>query len=215
MDLQIDLRVAELLASRLCHDVVGPIGAVNNGMELLAEGGSEMMEDALELANQSAQQASDLLQFYRMAYGMAGNRQGGDLRPMRDLALQYYRHEKADLEWAADALPSGFPESGGKLILNMLILASEALPRGGTVAVQFSEDGGETEVAVISVGADAGLRDETLAGLEDNVAIEELTPRGVQGYFTKLLAVRMGGRFAVVPAGPGHLRMTARAPAAA
>ncbi len=215
MDLQIDLRVAELMASRLCHDVVGPIGAVNNGMELLAEGGSEMMDDALELANHSAQQASDLLQFYRMAYGMAGNRQGGDLRPMRDLAMQYFRHEKADLEWAADALPGGLPESGGKLILNMLILAGEALPRGGTVAMQFAEQDGGTEIAAIAVGADAGLRDETMAGLNENVAMEELTPRGVQGYFTRLLAVRAGGRLEVVPAGSGHLRLTASLPAAA
>ncbi len=76
MDVQIDLRVAELLASRLCHDLVGPIGAVNNGMELLEDSDLDMAQDAVRLAGNSAEHASTLLQFFRLAYGMAGSRQG-------------------------------------------------------------------------------------------------------------------------------------------
>ena len=168
MDLQMDLRLAELLASRLCHDVVGPIGAVNNGMELLNDGELDMADDALKLASQSAQQATDLLQYYRMAYGSAGHRQGGDLKPMHDLAVRYFGHQKASLDWSASAMPTGLPDSAGKLILNMLLLAGEALPRGGTVGVLFAEDGGLHEIAVVAVGSDAGLREETQAGLADD-----------------------------------------------
>jgi len=138
MDLGNEMRVAELLASRLCHDVVGPIGAVNNGMELLHDGDLDMADDALKLAAQSAQQAADLLQYYRLAYGMAGHRQGGDLKPMHDLAVRLFTHHKASLDWSANAMPTGLPDSAGKLILNMLLLAGEALPRGGTVGVLFA-----------------------------------------------------------------------------
>lgn len=212
MDLANELRVAELLASRLCHDVVGPIGAVNNGMELLNDGDLDMADDALKLATQSAQQAADLLQYYRMAYGMAGHRQGGDLKPMHDLAMRFFAHHKASLDWSASVMPSGLPESAGKLILNMLLLAGEALPRGGTVGVLFAEDDGVHEISVVAVGADAGLREETRAGLADDVPVAELTPRSVQPYFTRQLARDMNGQLVVDAAGPGHLRFTAKLP---
>ena len=212
MDLQIDLRVAELLTSRMCHDLVGPIGAVNNGMELLGDGGMEMADDALKLASRSAGQAAVLLQFYRMAYGMAGNRQGGDLTPMRELAVQFFSHQKATLEWVQTSAPEGLPESAGKLILNMIILAAEALPRGGTVGVLFSKEAGAVDIVVVAVGADAGLRDETHASLKEDVVVEDLTPRSVHGYFTRLLARRIGGDLEVTPAGSGHLRITAKLP---
>lgn len=213
MEHQSELRVAELLASRLCHDVVGPIGAVNNGMELLNDGELNMADDALKLATQSAQQAADLLQFYRMAYGSAGHRQGGDLKPMHDLAARLFSHHKADLDWSANAVPTGLPDSAGKLILNMLLLAGEALPRGGTVGVLFAEAEGQHEIQVVAVGADAGLREETRAGLSDDVPVTELTPRSVQPYFTRQLARAMGGRLEVAAVGPGHLRLTAKLPA--
>jgi len=73
VDVQIDMRVAELLASRLCHDVVGPVGAVNHGMELLEDEGAAFGEEALRLASTSARHAADLLQYYRLAYGAAGS----------------------------------------------------------------------------------------------------------------------------------------------
>ena len=213
MDPQIDLRLAELLASRLCHDVVGPIEAVNNGMELLNDGELDMADDALKLASQSAQQASDLLQYYRMAYGLAGHRQGGDLKPMHDLAVRFFSHQKSSLDWSASAMPTGLPDSAGKLILNMLLLAGEALPRGGTVGVLFAEDDGAHEISVVAVGADAGLREETQAGLADDVPTAELTPRSVQPYFTMRLARAMVGRLEVEAPGPGHMRLTAKLPA--
>lgn len=213
MEPAVDLRVAELLASRLCHDVVGPIGAVNNGMELLNDGELDMADDALKLASQSAQQAADLLQYYRMAYGMAGHRQGGDLKPMHDLAARFFAHHKAGLDWSVSAMPTGLPDSAGKLILNMLILAGEALPRGGTVGVLFAEDAGVHEISVVAVGADAGLREESRAGLADDVPTGELTPRSVQPYFTKQLARTMDASLEVDAAGPGHLRLIAKLPA--
>ena len=197
MDQQIDLRVAELMASRLCHDLVGPIGAVNNGMELLEDPELEMAQEAVRLAGHSAEHASILLQFFRLAYGMAGSRQGRDLGPMRELAKGFLSHAKSELEWPSDPLPDSAPEDLGKLLLNMIALAVEALPRGGTVAVSVAEGPGGLEVAARAAGSDVGLREEMAATLNGGVSVEELTPRNVQGYFTQLLARRLGSDLAV------------------
>src|SRR3546814_11154112 len=83
MDIKIDLRVAELLASRLCHDLVGPIGAVGNGLGLLGEEEFGMADDAMKLTPSSERQASPILQFFRLAYGMAGARVGADYSAIR------------------------------------------------------------------------------------------------------------------------------------
>lgn len=207
MDLMIDLRVAELLTSRLCHDLVGPVGAVNNGIELLEDEGFGMADDALVLAANSAGQASSLLQFYRLAYGMAGVSQGNDLGPIRKLAEGFLGHSKSQLDWPAGPAPDGLPEGAGKLLLNMIALASEALPRGGTVGVSLAQGARGTELEVKAVGADAGLRDDAKAGVMPDVTVAELTPRNVHGYFTRLLARRVGGELEIEETGPGALKI--------
>src|SRR3546814_15179738 len=84
MNTKIDLRVAELLVSRLCHDLVGPIGAVGNGLELLSDDEFGMAEDAMKLTTNSARPASNVLSFFRLAYAMARARVGADHSPLRD-----------------------------------------------------------------------------------------------------------------------------------
>ena len=191
-DIQIDLRVAELLASRLCHDLVSPVGAVNNGLELMAEDlDPEMLQDALALADKSAKQASATVQFFRLAYGQAGRQV--DLGPaeLKRLAEGYLTSQKAELAWDADALVLNGPEGGGKLLLNLIALAVETLQRGGTIRVEAAGDGQSVRVA--GEGTNARLRDETRAAIANGADVAQLSPRAVQGYFSRLIAQRMGG----------------------
>ena len=213
MDLTIDIRVAELLASRLCHDLVGPIGAVNNGIELMQDESFGMADDALSLAAKSADQASNLLQFFRLAYGLAGHRQGSDFGPIRELVSGFLSHSKAELDWSAAPVSEGVPDGTAKLLLNLVALAAEALPRGGTVGVTMARDGAGFELEVKAVGADAGLRQEAEAALSDDIAVENLTPRNVHGYFTQLLVKRLGGRLRTEQIGRGALRLAVTFPA--
>ena len=193
MPFMIDMRVAELLASRLCHDLVGPIGAVNNGMELLEDEDLGMSDDAIQLSANSARQAANILQFYRLAYGMAGGRIGEDLGGLQELATGLLASSKTTLDWATVAQPAGdLPEGLGKLLLNVIVLGEECLPRGGALSVTLAEGMAGLEVAVTVQGAGARLREESQLVLVDDVIIEELTPRNVHGYFTRLLAQRMG-----------------------
>jgi len=214
-DVQIDLRVAELLASRLCHDLVGPIGAVNNGMELIEDEDPGMIGEALKLVATSSKQAASNLQFFRLAYGMSGAQVGGDLSELRDLVSGYLGSGKVALDWSVRTGPTGAPDGLGKLVLNMVALAGEGLPRGGTlkVAVDAGVSGGGVEASVTATGPGAKLREETEPALRPGVAVGDLTPRNVQGYFTRILARRAGGDLTVDTAQPEILVFSVILPA--
>jgi histidine phosphotransferase ChpT len=212
-DVMIDLRVAELLASRLCHDLVGPIGAVNNGMELIEDEDPGMIGEALALTANSAKQAANTLQFFRLAYGMAGAQVGGDLSSLRDLASGYLGSGKTTLEWSVQTDPAGAPDGLGKLILNMIALAGEGLPKGGVLSVSVGAGTGGLDVSVTAAGPGATLREETEPALHPDVSVGDLTPRNVQGYFTRILARRAGGDLAVDTAQPERLVFSLTVPA--
>ena len=220
MSIEIDLRVMELLASRLCHDLVGPVGAVNNGLELLEDDFEDMGPEALKLAAESGARAARALQYFRFAYGMAGSRVGGKLEELRELAGNYLGGEKIRLAWPAQA-PEGelpedeLPEDLGKLVLNMLLLGAECLPLGGELALELreGEGAGTLTVRVVASGERAALREETRPALAPDAAPEDLTPRNVQAFFTGKIAERMGGALALEedPEGPeGAVAFTAR-----
>lgn len=205
MNMTIDLRAAELLTSRLCHDLVGPIGAVGNGLELLSDDEFGMADDAMKLTTSSARQASNILQFFRLAYGMAGARVGADYSQLRDLSAALLEPSRTKLEWLTVEAPEGAPDGLAKVLLNMVALGHEALPRGGRLKVEIARTGGAIEARVIAEGQDAHLRPEALAGLADNVNLDEMTPRGVHGYFTRLVAKRLGTDLTIETPGPDAL----------
>jgi histidine phosphotransferase ChpT len=202
MTLTADLRVFELLASRLCHDIVGPIGAVNNGMELLEDDNdADMAADAIELVAASACQAANSLQFYRLAYGMTGTQLDANGPELAKLAGAFLERTKTRLDWPNGALPDELPEGFAKLLMNLVALAAESLPRGGTVALSFAEEGAGLRLAAQARGEGCGLKPEVAAALAEDCEVAELTPRGVQGYFTRLLAQRAGGSLQATPSG--------------
>jgi histidine phosphotransferase ChpT len=212
MDLKIDVRVAELLAPRLCHDLVGPIGAIGNGLELLADDEFGMADDAMQLTTNSARQASNALQFFRLAYGMAGARVGSDYSQIRDLTAALLETSRSKLEWASVQAPEGAPDGIAKLVLNMIALAQEALPRGGSLTVAIERTPQGIESVVTASGQGAHLRPESLAGLQADVDLAELSPRGVQGYFTRLMARRLGSDLEVETPTAGSVRFRVTLP---
>lgn len=220
MTIQVDLRVLELMASRLCHDLVGPVGAVNNGLELLeeemeeaAQAGGGMGDDALRLAMDSARRAAQALQFYRFAFGMAGSRVGGNLVEVEALVRQYVGSEKTDLVWdVADDLDAA-PEDTGKLLLNVILIGKECLQGAGTLTVSVKPEGGGVALAVAAAGERAMLRDDVQPGLDEAAAVDELSPRNVHAYLAQLFARRLGATL-TCEAAPGRVRLSAVLPAA-
>jgi histidine phosphotransferase ChpT len=134
------LDFAALLCSRVCHDIISPVGAITNGLEVLDEEDSEDMKAfAFDLIRKSARTASAKLQFARLAFGAAGSAGAEvDLGDAETVAKRYMEGEKADLEWqAARRL---LPKNQVKLLLNLLLVSLHAVPRGGKVVVTVEGD---------------------------------------------------------------------------
>ena len=130
------LDLAALIASRVCHDIISPVGAINNGLEVLAEEGQseDMREFAMELIQKSARAAAAKLQFARLAFGAAGSAGASiDLGDAESVAKGFMAGEKADLTWTATRVL--MPKNLVKLLLNLILIAGHAIPRGGVIEV--------------------------------------------------------------------------------
>jgi histidine phosphotransferase ChpT len=206
MDLTVDLRVAELLVSRLAHELVNPIGAVSNGVELIAELGSADA-DALRLIEHSARAAAARLQFYRLAYGQAsGTNADLSLAEARPLAEAVMTTARLRLDWPAGAAAERrLGREALQLALNLLVLAAEALPRGGVVALGLAAGPAGPELFIEARGEQAALSPEARAALDGAAAPEALSARSVHAYFTGRVAARLGRPVALGET-PGALR---------
>ena len=135
------LDLAALLCSRVCHDLISPVGAIVNGMEVLQETEDQSTRDfALDLINKSANQASARLQFCRLAFGAAGSAGAEiDTGDAESVARGFIQDDKMTLGWQVPRVL--MPKNRVKLLLNMLVLATSTIPRGGTItAAAIGED---------------------------------------------------------------------------
>lgn len=201
MSIDVDFRVLDLLCGRLCHELISPVGAINNGIELLDEDDPEFLKEAMSLIGQSARKAGQRLQFYRFAYGTAG---GGAARfDGRELANALLDGGKVNASWAPEA--TSLDARWQRLACNVLVLAAEALPRGGTVTVRASNGGLE----IVAEGETVNVTDDLRAALDAALPVEVLTARTVHAYYTVRLAQQMGARVTLAQAEPNRCVLTA------
>ena len=193
MSVSVDLRVVELLCPRLCHELLGPVSAVNNGLELLSEGDRGMVRDVVDLLTSSADEAGRRLRFYRIAYGLGGGvtRQIGEIH---DLAAGLLQGGRLSLDWPKQSLASlpDVAREANKLLLNLVLLAAETLPSRGTVNVELKPTMAGVRAAVTAVGQGARLDEDKTAALVGTTDVDELDPRTVHAYFTSRLAEEAG-----------------------
>ena len=190
-----DLRVLELLTARLCHELSGPIAAINNGVELLADepvlaiGGADydFVHDAVALVGESACRAASRLQFFRFAYGYA---HGGSIvgSPPDELAKRFFEKTRIVCEYGESIRV--LPLDWQRLACNLLLTGAEALSRGGNLVLAVAGDSLDLE----ATGEFAALSPETSAALLLATPVAALTSRSVQAYFTGLLAQMLGCR---------------------
>ena len=130
------LDLAALLCSRVCHDLISPVGAIVNGLEVLEEEKDEATKEfALDLIKKSARTASAKLQFCRIAFGAAGSAGAQiDLGDAENIARGFLEDDKTKLAWNLPRALS--PKNRVKLLLNMLVIAGQAIPRGGRISVE-------------------------------------------------------------------------------
>ncbi len=206
----VDMRVVGLLCSHLCHELVNPLGAVNNGIELLLDVGDDMRDDALSLIESSAQRTTRRVEFYRMAYGLAGTSAVDDVAKARALADGLLMEGRLSLEWPdADRNPT-LPQGLGRLLLNLAAAAADALPRGGVLRMEVDDSGGTVHLGAVARGDRARLEESTRDVLTGDVSIEQLTPQNIQSYFTAKLAESLGARIEVSEHGESEIRFDVR-----
>ncbi|CAM2768202.1 MULTISPECIES: histidine phosphotransferase ChpT [Methylobacterium] len=193
------LDLAALLCSRVCHDVISPVGAIVNGLEVLEDDDDESMRVfALELIGKSARQASARLKFARIAFGAAGSAGASiDLADAENVAKGMFSDEKTKLAWSApQAL---FPKNKVKLLLNLVMIATSAIPRGGLIDVTVSGDGEAPTLVLTAKGSHARIPphvEELMAGSPESGTVDA---HAILPFYAGLVAqaAAMDVRFAI------------------
>jgi histidine phosphotransferase ChpT len=209
--MDIDLRALELACSKLCHDVISPIGAVNNGLELLEEEDDAALKaEAAALAQRSAKRGSILLQVYRSAFGNAGNQ--ASFGPREAVALGQELLSGGKVQLLAPNVPESslFPAGFGKLVINLIVLAADGLPRGGTVELTVTPpQNGAGGIAAQCGGQQIAWSAEFARAITRALTPEELSAHNILPYMTATFAERLGLRLSAEQEGAGILRITA------
>jgi len=188
---------ASLLCSRLCHDLLSPIGALNNGLELLAdETDPAMRQRCMDLLAESARTSANKLKFFRLAFGAAGG--FGDMVDPREAkgAIEGLLSDakRTTLGWLVEA--EALPKPAIKVLLNLALIANEALVRGGTLDVGAEENGGLIEIVVKIEGPKILLDPDLRRTLTDGT--DDVTARAAAAWLVHALVAQAGGSGQVV-----------------
>ena len=187
-----------LLCSRLCHDLVSPVGAINNGLELLSGEQDESMRAAVfDLIEKSTVQTSNKLQFFRLAFGAAGGFSAQvDTTEAEKTLRAFLAGSKVELSWNVSA--NELTKGGVKLVLNLCLVAAEALIRGGTLSVEIdSADQATASIAVNAEGERVIFSDDAKKTVEGDANESDLEPRLAPAYLASMVAEELGGAIKV------------------
>lgn len=191
---------ASLLCSRLCHDLLSPVGALNNGLELLAdENDPEMRARCLELLNESARASANKLKFFRLAFGAAGGfGETVDSREAR-AAIEglFGDNHRVKIGWLVE--DSVLPKPAIKVLLNLSLIAGDALVRGGQLDIGAEVVGEAVEIVVRADGARIVLDPELRAALSGSDGDVIVTPRSAAAHLVRALVIENGGLLQVSP----------------
>jgi histidine phosphotransferase ChpT len=187
--------LAALLCSRLCHDLLSPVSALGNGLELLeSEEDPEMRQHCLELVGRSAQASAAKLRFFRLAFGSPAGA-GEDLpmdEPRAVLTALAGQDGKVSFDWAIEA--EALPRVAVKVLLNLAAIGLDALVRGGTLAVGAEQGEDGTEIVVRAAGPRIAFGNDMGAALDGELGEDELSARTAPATLVRLLAQEQGGQ---------------------
>jgi histidine phosphotransferase ChpT len=197
--------LAALLCSRVCHDIISPVGAINNGLELLDEGGAD--EDAMDLIRTSALNASVRLKFARLAFGASGSVGASIDTGEAEKAVRDFigADRKTEITWSGPR--AIIPKNKVKLLLNLFLVAYGAIPRGGTIDITLEDLETTPRFELVAKGRMVRVPPKFLeihAGTPD----EAIDAHAIQPYYTVLLAEEAGMTISAV-AGAEDVTFTA------
>lgn len=207
------IEFASLLCSRLCHDLLSPVGALNNGLELMAdETDPDMRERCLELLGDSARTSANKLKFFRLAFGSAGG--FGDAVPPHEARVaiegMFSGTGRVKVGWLVDEQLLG--KLAVKVLLNLSLIAGDALVRGGQLDIGAETRPGVTEIVVRAEGPKLVLDPDLRAALAGTLPAEGLASRTAAAWMVRQLVLAAGGEIALSPPGDAVLLFGASIP---
>lgn len=215
--------VMELLASRICHDIISPVGAINNGIELMQEMRTEGLDDGLELIAYSAEQSAAKLAAFRLAYGAGGRDPHIKPEDVQKIFGALIKGEgKVSQTWDPygnlgpnsdkKPLPAGYC----KMLMCTMMLAQEALPKGGYISVRptIKTDGGDDagHSIIIAEGEGAVIRDQVEDALNQTIEADDLDPRLVHPYAISVLAESYDFNISIKSQAEGRIEFLMKCP---
>ena len=192
-----EIEFSALMVSRVCHDLVGPLGAVVNGLEVLEdETDASMRDDAIKLVTSSANQALARIQFMRIAFGAAGSAGAElDLGEIGRLIQGLLEGGKVKLDWNVPHAYWG--KDWAKLLMNATLLGADCLPRGGMVKVDGGSDPQSPSFKIIATGMNARVTEEVDKSIRGEAQPGALDARGIQPFLTHRLSRTVNAGLAI------------------
>jgi len=186
-------RLAAFIASRICHDLISPVGSVNSALELLDDpGDAEMKLQAEQLLHNGARDAAAKIQLLRYAFGSAGlSNSTADQHEVRRIIEDFMNAHKPDVEIQIEA--THFSYAHARVMMNLVLLATAAIPRGGMVSLSAENLGEGLTITATAKGPRARLADYVEAAFEDRVPDEGWSARTIQPLFTQMVVEELGG----------------------
>jgi len=184
------LKLSELAAVKICHDLAGPIGAINNGIELLKEPDGDLHQESLELVEMSAKEAVSKLLYLRQALGSGSPQGESNINNLMEIADNYFTNSKITLRWNLPQTSNGtvatVPSPVAKQILNMILLVSGSLIMGGDMLVNVVQNGKNTSVKIRGESSVVKLADDVLFMLDGNTNNEDINVKNMLPYLIYL-----------------------------
>lgn len=186
-------RLAAFIASRICHDLISPVASVNSALELLEDpGDAEMKAQAEQLLQNGADAAGARIQLLRYAFGSAGlSDTAADRHDVRSIVEGFMKSHKPSIDWDIDT--EHFSCGHARVLMNLVIMATTAIPRGGVVALTVRNDESGLTVTAQARGPKARLTDFTASALLGETPEEGWSARTIQPLFAKMVANDLGG----------------------
>ncbi len=208
----ISTRMAEMLFSKMTHDLVGPAGATENGLELLEEETGAMASEAMELVKQSASMVSSRMRLYRLAFGTAAGSVGLDAHAIQQTITAFFKfEEKYTIRFGA--MEGGLAAESKKLLFNLVLCAGSALPYGGTVHIAW-DNGIMTLTATSSRTEKPTKENACIVYTPETVEPDDISPYTVQAWYAGHYAMQQKCNLKVQNIAPHILEITASGSAA-
>ena len=185
--------LAAAISAKLCHDMISPTSAINNGVDMLKDEDSDLHEEALAMIGESAEKLGALLEFYRVAFGASATTEAFDVKALEGLTERVFAYMRADLDWSVPF--EVLPKPAAKALINIAQIAGAALPRGGTAAIRAQQSGASVVLTAQAAGR-IMQKAEVGEGLSGRPLGEGMVGYWVQGYYLWSFVTDAGGTLA-------------------